>query len=102
MEPAVAEPEVAEPDVAAAAVAEPAVAEPAVAEPAVAEPAVTEPEVAGPAVADHANGRPMLEVVADGLMMEILSWHTEVEEPTAAHTISQALNKGHAHRSPYD
>ena len=54
------------------------------------------------AVADHANGRPMLEVVADGLMMEILSWHTEVEEPTAAHTISQALNKGHAHRSPYD
>ena len=62
-EPAVAEPEVAEPDVAAPAVAEPAVAEPAVAEPAVAEPAVTEPEVAGPAVADHANGRPMLEVL---------------------------------------
>ena len=62
-EPAVAEPEVAEPDVAAPAVAEPAVAEPAVGEPAVAEPAVTEPEVAGPAVADHANGRPMLEVL---------------------------------------
>ena len=48
------------------------------------------------AVAEHENGRPMLEVSTEGLMMEILSWKMDKEEPSAASTISQALNKGHA------
>ena len=53
------------------------------------------------AVAEHPNAQPMLEVVQEGLLMEILSWKMDVEEPNVASTISQALNKGRP-RSPYD
>jgi len=47
------------------------------------------------AVAEHPNGKELADVVAEGIDCEILSWHMDHEEPTAAALISQALNKGH-------
>ena len=39
---------------------------------------------------------PMLaEAIQRGLCMEVLSWKMQIEEPTAARKISQALNKSH-------
>jgi hypothetical protein len=49
-----------------------------------------------PAVAAHNNAREMEQVLNEGLFAEILSWKMDLEEPTAASIISQALNKGHA------
>jgi hypothetical protein len=45
------------------------------------------------AVAGHPNCKEMLEVLRDGLLMEVLSWKMDEEEPTAASVISQALNE---------
>ena len=47
------------------------------------------------AVAAHPNGKEMQELIEEGMTCEILSWKMDVEEPTAASTISHALNKGH-------
>ena len=47
------------------------------------------------AVAASANGRELAEVGMEGLDCEVLSWRMDVEEPSAASVISQALNKGH-------
>ena len=47
------------------------------------------------AVADSPNGKQLREVLDSGLNCEVLSWKMDVEEPTAASIISQALNKGH-------
>jgi hypothetical protein len=47
------------------------------------------------AVAANENGKAMAEVIAEGLLCEILSWQMDVEQPNAASTISQALNRGH-------
>ena len=47
------------------------------------------------AVAASTNAKEMAEVLADGLDCEVLGWKMDVEEPTAASIISQALNKGH-------
>lgn len=46
------------------------------------------------AVADSQNGKELAETLEEGIYMEILSFKMDVEEPTAASTISQALNKG--------
>jgi hypothetical protein len=47
------------------------------------------------AVAESSNGHELKELINDGFDCEVLSWRMDVEEPTAASTISQALNKGH-------
>jgi hypothetical protein len=47
------------------------------------------------AVAAHKNGKELEVALRDGFLAEILSWKMDLEEPTAASTISQALNKGH-------
>jgi len=47
------------------------------------------------AVAGSPNGKELAEVVFDGLDCEVLSWQMDLEEPTAASIISQALNKAH-------
>ena len=47
------------------------------------------------AVAESVHGKEILDVVNDGVECEVLSWKIDVEEPTAASIISQALNKGH-------
>ena len=44
------------------------------------------------AVAASANGRQLAELIAEGLEAEVLSWKMDVEEPTAASIISQAMN----------
>ena len=46
------------------------------------------------AVADWENASEMLKSIKEGLRMEVLSYKLDVEEPTGASTISQALNKG--------
>ena len=46
------------------------------------------------AVAAHVNGKEIAELVEEGLDCEILSYKIDIEEPTAASLISQALNKG--------
>lgn len=46
------------------------------------------------AVAASPNGKEFEELVAEGLDCEVLSWQMDVEEPTAASIISNALNKG--------
>ena len=46
-------------------------------------------------VAEHQNGKELALVCEEGITMEILSWKMDVEEPTAASTISNALNSGH-------
>ena len=48
------------------------------------------------AVAAHPNCTEMADVLSEGLVMEVLSWKMDVEEPTAASIISQALNRGAA------
>jgi len=48
------------------------------------------------AVAAHENGKQIAQVLQEGIFSEILSWRMDVEEPTAASVISQALNKAHA------
>ena len=45
------------------------------------------------AVAACANGKELGEVMAEGMHAEVLSWKMDVEEPTAAGIISQALNE---------
>ena len=47
------------------------------------------------AVADHPNAREMMDVINEGLRMEMLSWKIYTEEPGACAMISNALNKGH-------
>ena len=47
------------------------------------------------AVAASPNGKELAELVEEGVPCEILSWKMDVEEPTAAAIISQALNKAH-------
>ena len=44
------------------------------------------------AVAEHVNGIQLAEMVKEGLEIELLSHKMDIEEPTAASTISQALN----------
>ena len=44
------------------------------------------------AVAEHVNGIQLAEMVKQGLEIELLSHKMDIEEPTAASTISQALN----------
>ena len=44
------------------------------------------------AVAEHANGIQLAQMVKEGLEIEVLSHKMDIEEPTAASTISQALN----------
>ena len=46
------------------------------------------------AVAEHNNFKEMLEVLKEGLCVEILSGQIDVEEPGAASAISWALNEG--------
>ena len=43
------------------------------------------------AVAEHVNGIQSAEMVKEGLEIELLSHKMDIEEPTAASTISQAL-----------
>ena len=45
------------------------------------------------AVAAGANGKELGEVMAEGVMVEVLSWKMDVEEPDAASIISQAMNQ---------
>ena len=45
------------------------------------------------AVAEHQNAKELAEVLQEGISAEILAWQMDVEEPTAASIISQALNK---------
>ena len=47
------------------------------------------------AVAGSSNGHELKELINDGFDCKALSWRMDVEEPTAASTISQALSKGH-------
>ena len=44
------------------------------------------------AVAEHANGIQLAEMVKEGIDVEVLTYKMDIEEPTAASTISQALN----------
>ena len=44
------------------------------------------------AIAAHNNGKELVAMVADGIECEQLAWEMDVEEPTAASIISQALN----------
>ena len=44
------------------------------------------------AVAEHANGIELAQMVKEGLEIEVLSHQMDIEEPSAASTISQALN----------
>ena len=37
----------------------------------------------------------LAEALQRGLCMEVLSWQMQLEEPTAARKISQAMNKSH-------
>ena len=46
------------------------------------------------AVAEHANGKELGELMEEGIECETLGWRMDVEEPTAASVISQALNTG--------
>jgi len=46
------------------------------------------------AVAESENGKPLAELVEEGLDVEVLSWKMDVEEPDAASIISNALNMG--------
>ena len=46
------------------------------------------------AAAEHPNGKELAELMEEGLTCETLSWKIDVEEPTAASVISQALNTG--------
>jgi hypothetical protein len=46
------------------------------------------------AVAGHANGKELGELIEEGIECETLAWRMDVEEPTAASVISQALNTG--------
>ena len=45
------------------------------------------------AVAECHNAKELAEVMAEGLLTEVLSWKMDVEEPGAASIISQALNQ---------
>ena len=45
------------------------------------------------AVAESKNGKELAEMVKEGLCAEVLSWRMDLEEPSAASIISQALNK---------
>ena len=47
------------------------------------------------AFAESINGKELAEVLTEGLRVEVLSWRMDVEEPTAAGIISQALNIPH-------
>ena len=47
------------------------------------------------AVAEHKNGKELELALQEGFLTEILSWKMDLEEPSAASTISQALNQGH-------
>ena len=47
------------------------------------------------AVAERSNGHELEGLINGGFDCEVLSWRMDVEEPTAASTISQALSKGH-------
>ena len=40
------------------------------------------------AVAEHANGVELAQILQEGLIMEVLSWKMDVEEPKAASLIS--------------
>jgi len=46
------------------------------------------------AVAGSSNAKEFLEMLKEGMCAEVLSWKMDLEEPSAASTISQALNKG--------
>ena len=46
------------------------------------------------AVAEHENAKELAATCKDGLLMEVLSYKMDIEEPGAASIISQALNKG--------
>ena len=46
------------------------------------------------AVAEYDNAKEMLVVLQEGMLMEVLSYKMDIEEPDAASIISQALNKG--------
>ena len=46
------------------------------------------------AVADHENAKELVASCKDGLLMEVLSYKMDIEEPGAASIISQAHNKG--------
>ncbi len=47
------------------------------------------------AVAEHLNAREMMDVINEGIRMEVLSWKIYVEEPGKCAMISNALNKSH-------
>ena len=51
-------------------------------------------ELSATAAAKTQNGAELAELLDEGILCEILSWRMDTEEPTAAATISQALNKG--------
>ena len=47
------------------------------------------------AVAENKHGKELAELLTEGKLLEVLSWRMDLEEPTAASTISRALNNGH-------
>jgi hypothetical protein len=53
----------------------------------------TEGRLSVTAVAASANGKEIQEVMTEGLLVEVLSWKMDVEEPTAAAIISAAMNQ---------
>ena len=47
------------------------------------------------AVAESPYGRELAEVLNDGILVDVLSWERDEEEPDAAGIISEALNSSH-------
>ena len=47
------------------------------------------------AVAESPNGRGLAELINDGVLVDVLSWKMDEEEPDAAGIISEALNSAH-------
>ncbi len=47
------------------------------------------------AVAEAPNGRGLAELINDGVLVDVLSWEMDEEEPDAAGIISEALNSSH-------
>ena len=47
------------------------------------------------AVAESPNGKRLVEILQEGVDVEVLSWKIEVDEPNAASEIRRAHNKAH-------
>ena len=47
------------------------------------------------AVAGSPNGKELAEILEEGVVVEVLAWEMDVEEPMAAGIISRALQKSH-------